>query len=267
MNAGDTLPALQQLFATALSDIDGGDAGGAMQSRIRGDGRADTVRRFGVYAHAYRSRLVEALAADFPTLRALTGEADFARLASLYIDVHPSTTPSLRWFGRHFATFLHRAEPRRPLWAEIAAFEWAQGEVFDAPDAPVISLDAMADVPGERWPDMVLETIPALRRLSLRWNVATLVGAHGRAEKLPRAAERSASTHWLLWRRDFVIHWRPLSPDEASALDAVAAHASFGTLCERLCDHVDADTVAVHAAGLLKRWINDALVSAIEFAD
>lgn len=233
----------------------------------RGDSRADAAQRIGVYAYAYRARLIEALGNDYPALQAQLGEQAFEQLGRGYIEAYPSSMPSLRWFGRHLAEYLREHEPDQPLWAETAAFEWAQGEVFDAPDAPVVGLDAMASIPSQVWPQMRLLPQPALRRLALHWNVPQRFSAYGRDEPLPDAVRQAQPSEWLLWRRDLAIHWRALEPDETAALDAARDDVSFGDICERLCEWIEPDTVALHAAGLLKRWINDGLIAAIEFPD
>lgn len=265
MNAdAPTLPALQRLFEAGLTRIDGAAPPSALLSLARSDARADAAQRFAVYAYAYRARLLEALQQDFPALYALLGEATFQRLGRRYIEAHPSTTPSLRWFGRHYAEFLRRAEPGQPLWWETAAFEWAQGEVFDAPDAATADVAVMAAIPPQAWAGMRLLMHPALRRLPLRWNVPARVAAQGRDEPLPDARENEHPVTWLLWRRDFDIHWRALSVDEAAALDAAADNASFGEICECLCEWIDPDQVALHAAGLLKRWLNDGLIVGVD---
>ena len=37
----------------------------------------------------------------------------------------------------------------------------------------------------------------------------------------------------------------------------------FAAICEGLCEWVDAQNVAAHAAGLLKQWLTDGLISEI----
>lgn len=266
-DAAPALPALQRLVDTCLVAGENSLEGSPMLALTRGDARADAAQRIGVYAYAYHSRLIETLGNDYPTLQTQLGEAAFERLGRGYIEAYPSSTPSLRWFGRHLADYLREHEPGQPLWAETAAFEWAQGEVFDAPDAPVVGLDVMASIPGEAWPRMRLLPQPAMRRLSLHWNVPSRVGAHGHDEPMPEAASQSSPCEWLLWRRDLAVHWRLLEADEAAALDAARDDVSFGDICERLCEWIDPDTVALHAAGLLKRWLTDGLIAAVELPD
>lgn len=251
------LAELEQRFQAFVLDRRPG-----IESAVVADARAGALERLNVYADAYRLRLLETLGKDYPALRALLGEAEFNRLGRAYIDAHPSDTPSVRWFGSYFAVFLQQKVPQRPALSELAAFEWAQGDVFDVPDASVLGIDDIAKIPASAWPGMRLELHPAQRRLDLVWNVAAIAQAVGAKAKPPRPTAGPAPVAWLLWRRALDIHWRSLEPGEADALNAVQRGASFGEMCERLCTRIEPDQAALHAATLLKRWLTDGLVAA-----
>jgi hypothetical protein len=235
---------------------------GAVGEFIVADAKADAVGRMDVYAHAYRLRLVEVLTNDYPALAALVGAEAFGALARAYIDAHPSCNPSVRWFGKHFAAFLREQEGSGSLRAELAAFEWAQGEAFDAGDAHVLALEDVARIPAAQWPYMSFEPHPTLRRLELTWNVGAFAQAVADEAPLPSPVQDDPR-EWLIWRRDLVVRWRSLTADEAVALDAARHRESFGAVCERLCEHVHPEEAGLHAAGLLKRWLADGLLSAV----
>jgi hypothetical protein len=251
------LAALQERFQSYVQRGDG-DIG----SLVVADAKADAGQRMDVYFHAYRLRLVEVLSTDYPAVAAVAGSEEFDRIARGYVDAHPSGHPSVRWFGRHFAAYLRAHEPQQALLAELAAFEWAQGEAFDARDAPALPLEEVARIPGDQWPDLRFTVHPSLRRLELEWNVGAIAQAVDGSEAVPEAMH-GAKTAWVLWRRDLVVRWRSLSVDEAVALDAVRAGAAFGEVCELLCEHVDPDSAGMHAASLLKRWLSDGLLTSV----
>lgn len=255
------LPALQRRFQDYVLQH-----GGEAAALVAGDGRADAATRLGVYADAYRLRLLEVLGNDYPALRQLAGAEEFERIGQAYIEASPSVTPSVRWFGRHLPEFLQAASaPEGSVYADLALFEWKQGEAFDGPDAESLPLEAMAAVPPESWPEMRLLLHPSLWRLDLRWNAPALFQAHEAKQPLPAPLATAAVTPWLIWRDAALdIRWRSLNPDEAAALDAAAAGQSFGAICERLCEWIEPDQVALHAAGLLKRWLVDGLIVELE---
>lgn len=239
-----------------------------MTDQVIGTAKADVRERLAVYGNAYRLRLLEALGTDFPVLHALAGDSAFDRLGRAYIDAHPSAHPSLRWFGRHMSDFLAQTSPyaAHPVLAEMAAFEWAQGEVFDAADSGCVSVEAIASQAPEAWPGMRLVLHPSVRRLDLEWNVPPVWQIIDKNKTPPAPARGERAVSWLLWRRELEIHWRSLEPDEAWAIDACARGQTFSELCEGLCQWIEASDAALRAAGMLKRWLIDGLVTRAETA-
>lgn len=226
---------------------------------------AAAAERLAVYGYAYRARLVEALGKDFPALKVLLGDEAFQSMGEAYLAAHPSRYRSLRWFGRELAGFLRAADPYRgrPALAEMAAFEWAQGEVFDGPDVPLVTVAAMAAIPAARWAAVRLSFQPALRRLELQWNVPLLLQAVQKQQPLPEPQRNARPATWLLWRRDLLIYWRSLPADERLGLDLCQRGGSFGALCEFLSGRLTQAAAPGRAASLLKQWIVDGLVCRI----
>ena len=46
-------------------------------------------------------------------------------------------------------------------------------------------------------------------------------------------------------------------------LDALREGRSFAEICEGLTEWIDARNVALHAAGLLKQWLEDGMINEI----
>lgn len=234
-----------------------------MRGQVVGDSRASAEERIHVYVEGYRLRLLEALQDTYGGLHAFMGDEEFDKLGRAYIDAHPSTHPSVRWFSQHLPAFLKAAAPysAHPFLAELATFEWNQGLVFDAADAEALDMQALAAVPAERWGEVRFTLHPSVRRLDLGWNVPKVWQALDAEEDPPATEETPAS--WLLWRSDLSTRWRSLSADEAWMLDASRQGKNFGELCEGLCEWHAADSVALQAASYLKLWLSDGLVTAI----
>jgi len=254
------LPELQRAFqAHVLS----GDP--AIRHEIVGTARVDADTRLRIYADGYRLRLIEALDTDYPGLHVLAGDEAFDTLARAYIDAHPSPYRSLRWYGGQMPGFLRATAPWSdyPVFADMAAFEWAMSEVFDAENGSIASVADMATVPADRWPSLTFSVHPAVRRIDLHWNVPAVWKAIDRDEEPPALEEQNFPVAWLLWRQDLVTRFRSLRVDEAWALAALAHGETFAALCEGLTEWMDAEHVAVHAAGLLKQWLTDGLIRAV----
>lgn len=237
-----------------------------MAGQVVGDAQASAEERVRVYVEGYRLRLLEVLEDNFDGLHALVGDEEFERLGRAYIAAHPSTHPSVRWFSQHLPAFLRRTEPyaAHPYLAEMAAFEWCQGRVFDATDDAALGLEALATLPPESWAAARFTLRAAVQRLDLHWNIPAVWQAL-EAEQTPPGLERGGTLQgWVLWRQDLNTHWRSLGEDEAWALDAVREGRNFAELCEGLCQWHEETAVALAAASLLKRWLTDGLVNSVQ---
>ena len=252
---------LQRRFQDYL--VDGKDA---IEADIVSTENALAEHRLGAYYNAYRIRLIDALAVDYAALEQYLGREAFENMALDYLRLHPSTQPSVRWFGEHLPAYLakHYRGSDAELVVELASYEWAQASVFDAADSPrLVQLQDMAEVPAEAWPGLVLEFEAAMLWLDLHWNVPQIEAALDNGEAMPTPGRAEFPQRWLLWRRDFKIHWRSLDVHEAWALEQAANGTSFAAICEGLLEWIDAEQVALVAAALLKQWIGDQMVAEV----
>lgn len=236
-----------------------------MYGEVVGNGRAAAEERVKVYVDGYRLRLLEVLEDNFTGLHTLVGDEEFDRLGRAYIDAHPSTHPSVRWFSRNLEAFLRGTPPydAHPYLAEMAAFEWTQGLVFDAADDPVAEMQTLASVPPETWAGLRFGFHASVRRLELAWNVPQAWAAMDAGDAPPELVSADSPVSWLLWRAELTTRWRSLGKDEAWALDAALEGGNFAGLCEGLCRWHEASGVALKAASFLKLWFSDGLVSHI----
>lgn len=228
----------------------------------------DRRTRVDVYREGYALRLVEALEADFPGLLAIAGRQAFDTLARAYIAAHPSRHASVRWFGRHLGAYLAANPPwsASPALAEMAHFEWALGEAWDAPDAPSVPVSALLALPVDAWETLSFAAISSLRTLTLRFDVPQAWQQRGQAE--PRGLEVMAASRpvaWVVWRDDAKVQYRALESDEADVLCGLIAGESFPQLCERLTAFGDEAETVARAAGLLRAWVEAGMVGSFAY--
>jgi len=137
--------------------------------------------------------------------------------------------------------------------------------VFDAENSPaLVQLADMAQIPPADWPGLGFKFKPALQWLDLHWNVPQIKDAVDAGKPVPQRHRQDVPQRWLLWRRDFKIHWRSLEVHEAWALEQAQNGARFAGICEGLLEWIDAGQVALVAAGFMKQWIGDAMVVGID---
>lgn len=218
--------------------------------------------RLGVYRHAYRARLAEALRHNHPTLHRALGDEGFDALARAYLAAQPSPHRSIRWFGDGLADFIAaQGAPQAPHPAliDLARMDWALGRAFDAADAPPLDAATLAATPAEAWGALRLQAHPSVQRLALAWGVEPL-WRHLQARPDAPAPEPPAQEHaLLLWRHGLQTHWRTLAPAEDALLRGLLDGTSLAALCE-LAAAAEPDGAAARVAATLQRWVADGLV-------
>lgn len=258
------LPHLQNAFQGFLLHANDADD---IANSIVSDAKASSQQRLDIYAHAYRMRLSETLEQDFEALHTLLGDDQFHALCLSYLQAHPSQHYSLRYLGQHMSSFLrtHDLYARQPVLAELAAFEWAMTDAFDAADSKVVSLHELAGFAPEQWGELRYSAHPSVQRLELWWNVTDIWRATRQGEEPPAPQRGELGATWLIWRQELKTYFRSLSIEEVWAWQAACAGHNFGEICNGLCQWVNEETIPATAASLLQRWINDGLISEIRY--
>ena len=254
----------------ALSEA--GDPQGADLARlVRGDARVAAADRVTVYANAYFERIHACLASDYPALRWSLGEEWFRDLVTAYLIAHPSRHPSLRFAGASLPLYLDadaRAEPfrhGRPWLSDLARYEWAFVDAFDAPDAEPISVDALRDVAPEAWGFLRFTFAPSLQLLRLGWPARNLRMACDAEEAWDPTREiRAESSAVLVWRREERVLHHVVEPVECLALQQGLDGHSFADICEVVAARVGQEEAPARAAGWLASWQSAGLLTEIE---
>ena len=238
-----------------------------LEALIRADGTLDATGRLEIYANAYFHRILGVLAADFPALRDALGAVAFHDLVTSYILVTPSRHPSLRYAGLRLPNFIasHEAasgiRARSPWAAELARFEWARVDAFDASDRPVLAREALALLAPEKFGSLVLCLGPWAQLCAFEHPVDRFWALAIRGEKVIAEAP-TRSTSLLVWRKDEAVVHRRVEPLEAAALTLLGLGTRFDSLCEWAATETGESEAPARAAGWLEQWIADGLLAA-----
>lgn len=237
----------------------------AIQDHVIGTTNVSVEKRLAIYQNAYRSRLIDSLATTYPMLNLYLGDDVFADICDDYLAEHPSTYRSIRWFGDQLSTFLikHPDCGSFPVLAELAQFEWMMTLVFDAADADCLQLEDIASIAPDAWETMRFQAHPSASLLTMHWNTVSIWQALSDETTPAEPEESPAPITWILWRHDLLNQFCSLSADEAWAIHALLTGATFGEICEGLCQWIDEENAALHAASLLKGWITAGLISKV----
>jgi len=222
-------------------------------------------KRLAIYSNAYRSRLHECLVSNYPILNSYLGAEFFEKMAIEYINQYPSTYRSIRWYGDQLSSFLtnHTLYNEFPYIAELAHFEWNMTLVFDAADDTLLKFTGLTQIPPEDWNNMRLQAHPSVHRLNCSWNIVQIWQDIADEKIPPEPVQHPSPIPWILWRKELINRFCSLTADEAWAIDAVISGLTFGEICEGLCQWVDEQNVGIHAASLLKGWIQSGLLAKV----
>ena len=230
--------------------------------------------RLEVYREAYRARLAGALRDNYEILHRAMGDEDFDALARAYIDTHPSSHASIRWFGDQLAAYMASLEGlRHPALIDFAVMDWALRSAFDGPDSVPLDPAALAVLPPEAWATLRLELGPTVARVHLAYAIEPAWHALRLApslDELPVLEAPAPHSHALLvWRSGLEAKWRSLDEAESALLQDLEDGKDFSALCERAAGKVGAVGAAgdAQAAAIviqaLQQWLADGLLRAL----
>jgi hypothetical protein len=229
--------------------------------------RVPATTRLGIYSEAYRLRLTDALASNLPRLQQLLGTEEFASVAGQYLDLCPSSYPSIRWFGDRLPALLERLYRDQPWVVELARWEWTIASAFDAADAEPVGVEALGAVAPEHWPTLQFQFHPSVQLMRMSTNAPTVFKALSEDAPVPECIELDEPQPWLIWRESLKTQYRSLAADEAAALDNARSGGTFETLCDTLCAWHEPEAVPMQAAGMLKRWVIEQMIVGVMAGD
>jgi hypothetical protein len=237
-------------FAPALLDPAAAIPAGLTDAAGRPAGR-----RFDVYRNNVAVGLTEALAAGFPVIGKLVGEAFFQAMAGVFLRAHPPRSPVLARWGDAFPGFLKRFEPvaHLPYLADTARLEYALREAYHAADASPVPPEALSR------PDLVsarLRLAPATRIVASRYPIHAI----WRANTDPTAPPARGGTETVLITRPDWDPWpRLIAPEAARFIAALLAG-------ETVSAALDAAGAAHDLAATLTLLLDTKSITAIEVA-
>ena len=247
---------LQDPFQAALLDDQSAQAG-----LLKPQGEP----QFAVYRNAYRARLRGALRENFEVLPLVMGDEAFDDLANAYIDAHPSSHYSLRWFGHQLAAFMAAQDELvpHPAMVDLARMEWALRNAFDAPSVEALAPEALAQVQAEDWPHLRFGLHPAVQMLDMQWAIGPVWHAL-KAEQDDVPPPDPFVHHLLVWRHGLYTQWKSLNTAEAAFVQCLQANHTFGETCEALASVVGEDNAAQTAAAQLRECLGNGVIAGVQ---
>jgi hypothetical protein len=228
---------------------------------IRSSASFTAQQRLGVYANAYRRRLIEAMGSVFERCLQVIGEQEFEAQALDYVESHPPASRALRWYADDFPEWLHSRVSAPARMADLAIIDRGLRRAFDAADAQALGRDALLALAPDEWAQMRLRWHPAL---SVARCAVDAIGLwRGEAEAAADGRVETTTTALAFWRDEEQTLFRSLVEPEAELLQRLRADAPLAEACLQGPSPMP---IAAAAAALLS-WVDSGWLVAIRTAD
>ena len=217
--------------------------------------------RLAIYRDTYYLNLVNLLRKDYSLLEDLLGEDAFEQLAVDYIHANPSCYFNANEFGEPLAKFLAKASPyaEQAYLAELAAMCWAWATVLIAADAEALSIEQLAMIPQDAWPQLRLTAHPSVKLLRYTWNAIEYWQAVQQKQPLPTLIKLKKPNYCLIWRKGLQPFYLILPQEAGWALQAFQNGQTFADVCEGLTQQLPEDEVAPYVVSLLTMWLKEGI--------
>ena len=215
-----SLREIQQAFATAMFE----DRWESLDGQLVENGLT-TRERVTVYRDSVLGNLSDALAAIYPVVASLVGEAFFRMAAREHVRRHPSTSGDLHEYGGDFARFLSAFPPAAslPYLADVARLEWAYHRVFHAADHASLDPGQLAEIAPEEYGALGFVLHPAVRLLASEYPIHRIWAVNQTDYQGDQTVDLGVGGVRLLIARRRSVEMEPLSPGEFVLLKALHA--------------------------------------------
>lgn len=195
---------------------------------------ADGQMRFSVYRNTVAKGLIDALAAQFPTVAKVAGEAWMREAGLRFARRHPPASASLIAYGEAFPAWLesYPGAAETPWLSDLARLDAAWRRSFFAPDGAPLPADAVIQVEPSQFARLAVELHPACIFLEFANGVPSLWLALQADDHPAELDLRDSAEAIVFLRPDLDVSPRSLAPAGAVFLTACARGHSLAGAAE-----------------------------------
>ena len=220
--------------------------------------------QLGVYIDAYRYRLYDVVAEDYPVLAHYMGVEDFKSLVWDFVNIVPSDHFNIGRYATKLSDFITQRNSQDKLAQEICALETTLSQLADAEEVSPLAPEDLSELTPERLMQSVLLPRAAVQLMAFTHPVNDYY-CNVMEKKNPAAPAPSAS--WLAVLRKDDVMWRmALEESEYRMLkmlfDGMTVGAALEALQTELKDEEGA--LAAKLSEWFARWMKHQLLARIE---
>ena len=237
----------------------------ALSAIITANSDEDCQKRIGIYASAYRLRLIETIETDHEILGSYLGDELFDKMAQEYINTHPSSYRSLRHFCDLLPQFLNDDTffSQYPILSHIAAFERRLLNAFDAEEQSRINFSEFQQLAPEYWPESRLRFHPSMQIYQCQSNAVESWHAL-KNKKIPPQPDYTLASSWLLWRgKERLTEFISLTEYQRVLLEGFLKGQNLAQQCELMLNYFNEEQAPTKVLQAIRAWFEMGLIRAI----
>ena len=215
-----------------------------------------------VYAHAYRYRLQDVTAEDYPILRYYLGNESFRNLMEAFVEATFSTHFNIGRYASQLPGFLAQHHPDDICAYELAQLETAIAQLNDPLETFPLETIHLQGITPEILMNTVLQPRTALQLLALTYPLnAYYIAVEN--DEMPMHPSLQESFVAVFRHADIV--WRmDLEKDEYTLLQTLFTGMPIGAALEALQQEHDIaeETLVAHLPEWFSRWLRNGLLAA-----
>lgn len=213
-----------------------------------------------VYVNAYRYRLYDVTAEDYPVLKFAIGEDAFDVLLKDFVNTAQSEHFSIAYYAALLPEYM-KQRGENPFAVEIAILENAISQLADYPETTALTPEHLAGLDPERFMEMCLHPRAALQLFAFEYPVNAFYRAM-KEEQSPAIPEPQ-KIYLAVFRHEDVVWRMELAENEYHLLQKIFAGEPIGAALEALQTdlQLSEDEMIANLSEWFGRWMRNGLLA------
>ena len=207
-----------------------------------------------VYINAYRYRLFDVVAEDYPVLKTYWGDEKFKQVMTDFVENTPSDHFNIARYSLKLAEFILRLQPQDVFAYELCQLETTISELIDAPEVEALKAQHLEGMTAESLMQTKLYPRGALQLFAFDYavNAYYQVVMDGETGQLPIAE----ASYLVVFRHEDVVWRMELEQAEYALLSNLFSGKTVGATLE------DVDENLIHQLPeWFSRWVRNGLLA------
>lgn len=213
-----------------------------------------------VYTHAYRARLYEVTAEDFPVLRHCLGDISFETLLHGFVEQTQSIHFNIARYTSGLPIYLARVRPQDIFAHELATLEDAICQLQDAPESEALTTQHLAGLTPQALMQAVIGLRDASQLLAFKYPIDAYYTAV--CEEQSPAVPGPQDSHLLVYRHEDIVWRMNLEATEFHLLESLSEGVPVEVACAALEGQAEGadDAMASSVSRWFSRWIRNGVI-------